>query len=435
VTARGSTPRVRLLILFLTVFIDLVGFGIVLPLLPIYADRFGASGVQIGILVLSYSGAQLLLGPVWGRLSDRFGRRPILVLGLVGSAVSYLLFAYAGTLAMLLLSRIMAGVWGANIPVAQAYVADITTPEERAGGMGLLGAAFGLGFIFGPALGGLMAPISPAAPGLAAAALCATNALLAIFFLPESLPRRARLRRTSTRGLGRPGVWVEAQLVFRSPRFLSILSLSFLFVAGFSVMHPVFPLFVQSRFGLDERAVGWLFAFMGLGSAVTQGAVVRKLVPRIGEDGMVRLSALPFVGGLLLMALAQNVGVLLVALTLLAFGFGGVLPALSSLLSRAAPDALQGSSLGIGQSVGALARMAGPLAGGLAWDVWGGGGPFFLGAGIVAVAALGVFVGPRWSVARPAPTPATAVAPAAASSSATPAASSTPRPEYPERTP
>lgn len=394
-TDQGSTPRVRLLILFLTVFIDLVGFGIVLPLLPIYADRFGASGMQIGILVLSYSAAQLLLGPIWGRLSDRVGRRPILVLGLVGSAFSYLLFAYADTLTALLVSRVMAGIWGANIPVAQAYVADITKPEERAGGMGLLGAAFGLGFIFGPALGGMLAPISPAAPGLAAAALCAVNAGLAIFLLPESLAKRDRLRRNSRRGIRDAGIIAEARLVFKSPRFLSVLTLSFLFVAGFSVMHPVFPLFVQSRFGLDARAVGWLFAFMGTISALTQGAVVRRLVPRIGEDGLVRLSALPFVAGLLVMAIAPGIWTLLFGLTLLAFGFGGVLPSLSSLLSKAAPEALQGSSLGIGQSVGALARMAGPLAGGVAWDVWGGGGPFFLGAGIVGVAALGVFLGPR----------------------------------------
>jgi MFS transporter, DHA1 family, tetracycline resistance protein len=386
VTGRRTPEKLRFFVLFLTVFIDLVGFGIVLPLLPIYADRFGASGLAIGVLVLSYSAAQLLLGPVWGRLSDRFGRRPILVVGLIGSALSYLLFAFAGSLGALLLSRIMAGVWGANIPVAQAYVADITRPEERAGGMGLLGAAFGLGFIFGPALGGMLAPLSPAAPGLAASALCAASALLALIWLPESSTRVARLRRAAER---RDSAG-EFSLLFRSPRLLSILALTFLFVAGFSVMHPVFPLFVQSRFGLDARAVGWLFAFMGTISALMQGLIVRRLAPRIGEEGLVRLSALPFVAGLLLIAVAPGLFTLLLGMTLLACGFGGVLPSLSSLLSRAAPEALQGGSLGVGQSVGALARMAGPLAGGIAWDVWGGGGPFFLGAALAGLGALGV---------------------------------------------
>ena len=163
-----TPPWVRLSILFLTVFVDLVGFGIVLPLLPLYADRFGASGTVVGVLVLSYSAAQLLFAPVWGRLSDRYGRRPILIIGLAGSTLSYLIFAYAGSVWILLLSRVMAGIGGANIPVAQAYIADVTPPERRAANMGLIGAAFGLGFIFGPVIGGLLAPISPELPGLAA---------------------------------------------------------------------------------------------------------------------------------------------------------------------------------------------------------------------------------------------------------------------------
>mgnify|MGYP001379730257 CR=1 FL=1 len=151
--------RRALLVLFLTVLLDLVGFGIVLPLLPFYADRFGASGTQVGLLITVYSVAQFFLAPIWGRLSDRVGRRPLLILGLMGSAVSYLVFAFADTLAILFLSRIMAGMGGATVPVAQAYIADITPPEKRAGNLGLIGAAFGLCFIFGPALGGVLAPL------------------------------------------------------------------------------------------------------------------------------------------------------------------------------------------------------------------------------------------------------------------------------------
>ncbi len=377
-------------ILFLTVFVDLVGFGIILPLLPFYADRFGASGTQIGVLVLSYSAAQFLLAPVWGRLSDRFGRRPILIVGLLGSAVSYLVFAYAGSITALLLSRIMAGVGGANIPVAQAYIADITPPEKRAGGMGLIGAAFGLGFIFGPAIGGILAPIAPEAPGLAAAALCFTNAILALFFLPESLSPEERAGRVdpAISFRDRPSRFQEARAIFQNPEFVKILGVSFLFTAAFSAIHPVFPLFAAERFGLDERGVGWLFAFMGTVSALMQGGVVRVLVPRVGEAGLVRLASIPFVLGLGGVGLAPSIPWLLVALFLLSVGFGGTLPSLVSLLSRSSSAAFQGGSLGVGQSVSALARIGGPLMGGAAWDLFGGPGPFLTGALVALAAAL-----------------------------------------------
>jgi len=387
-TSGGSPTWIRLTILFLTVFVDLVGFGIILPLLPFYADRFGASGVQIAVLVFSYSVAQLLLAPVWGRLSDRFGRRPILIVGLLGSAASYVVFAFAGSILALLVSRIMAGVGGANIPVAQAYIADITPPAKRAGGMGLIGAAFGLGFIFGPAIGGLLAPVAPEAPGLAAAGLCFANAILAMFLLPESLSPEERADRVRLRDPERISRLAELRAILRNPVFFQILLLSFLFTAAFSAMHPVFPLFASDRFGIDERGVGWIFTYLGTVSAIMQGGVVRFLAPRIGERGLIRLCSVPFVAGLLLIALAQSLPVLLVALALLAVGFGGTLPSLVSLLSRASPDEVQGGSLGVGQSVGALARIVGPLTGGLAWDLTGPSSPFVAGAILAALGAL-----------------------------------------------
>lgn len=392
-----KTPKLRLAILFLTVFVDLVGFGIVLPLLPFYADRFGASGLQIGVLVFSYSAAQLLFAPVWGRLSDRYGRRPILIIGLIGSAISYVIFAYAGSILALLLSRIMAGVGGANIPVAQAYIADITPPEKRAGGMGLIGAAFGLGFIFGPAIGGLLAPIAPEAPGLAAAALCALNAGLALFFLPESLSVAERGRRFVRRAVAAadaPSRLEQVRILLRDRAVVQILVLSFLFTAAFSSMHPVFPLFVDGRLGLGERGVGWLFTFLGTVSAIMQGGVVRALAPRIGELGLVRLCAIPFAAGLLLIGLAQNLAVILLGLTLLAVGFGGTLPSLVSLLSQAVPDDVQGGSLGIGQSVTAASRIFGPFMGGVMWDLAGPTSPFIAGSLLAGVAALGIFFSP-----------------------------------------
>jgi multidrug resistance protein len=361
-----------------------VGFGIVLPLLPFYADRFGATGTQVGLLITVYSIAQFFLAPVWGRLSDRVGRRPILILGLMGSAASYVVFGYAGSLTVLFLSRILAGIGGATVPVAQAYIADITPPEKRAGNLGLIGAAFGLGFIFGPALGGILAPISPEAPGLAAAALCFGNGVLAFFLLPESLSedeRQARAQKGKTLRLRDFGLALRNRVTAR------ILLLSFLFTAAFAAMQPTFPLFGAIRFGLDERHVGYLFAFLGTISAIVQGGLVRRLVPILGEARLIKISGVPFIAGLLTIAYAQSVGILLVGLALLAMGFGGTLPSIVSLLSRVAPPQLQGSVLGIGQSVGSLARIIGPTAAGVLYDLQGMEWPY-LGGAVVALAAL-----------------------------------------------
>ncbi len=365
---------------------DLVGFGIVLPLLPFYADRFGASGLEIGFLVTVYSLAQLFLAPVWGRLSDRHGRRPILLVGLVGSAISYVVFAYAGSLLVLFVSRIMAGVGGANVSVAQAYIADITPPEERAGNMGLIGAAFGLGFIFGPALGGVLAPVGWEAPGLAAAALCFGNAVLAFFLLPESLPEGDDAEESPSSAV--PVRLEDLRVALESPAVLRILGLSFFFVVAFSCMQPTFPLFGEARFGLAESTVGYLFAFLGLISAIMQGWLVRWLVPRMGEATLIRASALPFIGGLVLIAVAPSLPLLLGGLALLAVGFGGTLPSIHSLLSRVAPDELQGSVLGVGQSVSALARVVGPVVAGWSFDVLGIASPYLVAAGIAGIALL-----------------------------------------------
>jgi len=362
-----------------------VGFGIVLPLLPFYADRFGASGTQVGLLITVYSIAQFFLAPIWGRLSDRVGRRPILIFGLLGSAASYLVFAYANTLALLFISRIMAGIGGATVPVAQAYISDITPPEKRAGNLGLIGAAFGLGFIFGPALGGVLAPIAQEAPGLAAAALCFGNGVLAVFLLPESLSREEKEERD--RRLA-PISLRDFRIALTSPTTARILLLSFLFTIAFAAMQPTFPLFGSLRFGLNERSVGYLFAFLGTISAIMQGGLVRRLVPLLGETRLIQLSGLPFVVGLLAIAYAPSMGVLLVGLALLAVGFGGTLPSIVSLLSRVAPDQLQGSVLGIGQSVGSLARIVGPTLAGVVYDLRGVEWPYLVGAWVAGAALL-----------------------------------------------
>jgi len=279
----------------------------------------------------------------------------------------------------------MAGIGGATVPVAQAYIADITPPEKRAGNLGLIGAAFGLGFIFGPALGGILAPISAQAPGLAAAGLCLANGVLAFFLLPESLSKKEK----EERDLGRKPFRLEDFVIaIRSPITARILLLSFLFTAAFAAMQPTFPLFGAIRFGLDERHVGYLFAFLGTVSAIVQGGLVRRLVPVMGEVRLIQVSGLPFIAGLLAIAFAQSIGMLLLGLALLAMGFGGTLPSIASLLSRVAPSELQGSVLGIGQSVGSLARIIGPTLAGIVYDLRGITWPYLGGAWVAGAAFL-----------------------------------------------
>jgi DHA1 family tetracycline resistance protein-like MFS transporter len=294
-------------------------------------------------------------------------------------------FAFAGSLEILFLSRVMAGIGGATVPVAQAYIADITPPERRAGNLGLIGAAFGLGFIFGPALGGFLAPISVQAPGLAAAALCLGNGILALFLLPESLSESERDARAMGR---RPFRTRDLGLAVRDPATARILLLSFLFTLAFSAMQPTFPLFGAIRFGLQERNVGYLFAFLGTVSAIVQGGLVRKLVPVLGEARLIQISGMPFIAGLLAIAYAHSIGLLLLGLALLAFGFGGTLPSIVSLLSRVAPSELHGSVLGIGQSVGSLARIIGPTLAGIVYDLRGIAWPYLGGAWVAGVAML-----------------------------------------------
>jgi multidrug resistance protein len=379
----GTSGR-RLPLLFLTVFVDLVGFGIVLPLLPLYADRFGASGFTIGLLVTIYSVAQFFMAPIWGRLSDRYGRRPILLLGLIGSGLAYLVFAWAGSLTMLFVSRILAGIGGSTIPVAEAYIADITPPEKRAGNLGLIGAAFGLGFTVGPALGGITSSISQAAPGYLAAALCLTNAALAAAYLPET-------RRAAPQAPRKPGWAFTAEglgAALRAPALRQVLGLYFLFTVGFAVIQPTLSLFGAARFGLDAREVGYLFAFLGLVSAIMQGGLVRRLVPRVGEVRLIRICGIPFAIGLLIMAWAPSLPWALAGLTLLAIGYGGTLPSVLGLVSRVAPPGLQGGVLGVGQSVGSLGRIVGPAAAGAALDL-STALPYVLGAAVALLGTVG----------------------------------------------
>ncbi len=325
---QGGSPlrpagRSALAVLFLVVFLDLVGFGIVIPLLPLYAERFGAGAMEVTWLVAVFSLMQFFFAPWWGALSDRVGRRPVLLAGLFGSALSYLGFGLAGSLTALFLARAVAGLMGATVGVAQAYIADITSPEERARGMGLIGAAFGLGFIFGPVIGGALSRFGPSVPFYAAGTLALANGLWALARLPESLPRSER-REQPERGLGPRLRSLSSAL--RIPRLRSLLLAFFLFTLAFAAMEAVLSLWADRRWSFSPAEVAYAFAYLGVVTTLTQGALVGRLVRRLGERRVATVGTSFFAAGLLGIPFAPSLPLLALAGALLAFGQGTASP-------------------------------------------------------------------------------------------------------------
>jgi MFS family permease len=320
------TSRLALGIIFLTVFLDLVGFGIVLPLLPFYAGEMGATPFVVGLIIASYSGMQFLFAPIWGALSDRFGRRPLLLVGLFGSAASYVVFGLAQSLGVLLLSRVIAGIMGANIPVAQAYIADSTHVEQRARGMGLIGAAFGLGFIFGPAIGGGLSRWGYGIPGFVAAGLSLAAALAAWLWLPESLASQHRVRD----GLGAmsaiTGRSRAAVRVLRRKRLRAPIAVFFLGTMGFAGFTTIFPLFLEKPLGLTALYAGGMFALVGVVSAGVQGVLIGPVVERHGEQATAVLGGLLLAAGIVAMGLLQSTGATMVCLLAVGLGWGFLAP-------------------------------------------------------------------------------------------------------------
>ncbi len=295
-----SRARSPLFVLFLTVFIDMVGFGIIIPVLPLYAEHFHASPVAIGWLTGIYSGMQIIFTPILGKLSDRFGRRPILMLSLAGTAVGFALMGMAHTLLLLFVARIIAGITGGNISIPQAYIADVTTPETRSKWMGMIGAAFGLGFTFGPMIGGIMSRISYSAPFYFAAALAVANVVLLYFILPESLPKEHRAK---------PHEDAPIAEVFRHGSgwmFGIVVATYFFLIAGFAIMTTLFALFTEKRLGYDAHANGYLFGFIGIMTVIVQGGLIGRLVKMFGEIPLARTGLLITAAALALMPFVRQ---------------------------------------------------------------------------------------------------------------------------------
>ncbi len=377
---RGTKPT-----LFLAILLDLIGFGMILPILPFYAEAFQAGPLTIGAIFASYSLAQLVFAPFLGRLSDRFGRRPLMLASIAGSVAAHLLFAAAANVAMLVVARSLAGIAAANYGIAQAYLADVTPPAERSRAMGLVGAAFGLGFVIGPALGGALARFGIAAVPYTAAALSACNLVMAFAALRESLPAAARRQASVTALVD----LASLRALWRDVRLRNLMLLFFLVMFCFSIMEATLALFCQARFGYGARATSLLFTYVGVVLVVVQGGLLGWLVRSFGDrrliGGGIALMAL----GLLLLPLPPSATWLLVPLGLLAAGSGMHNPSLLALLSRLSPAGAQGETIGVSRSAGALARVAGPLAGTWLFGAGGAASPFWTAGGLMVV-ALGI---------------------------------------------
>jgi MFS family permease len=375
-----------ILVIFMTVFIDLIGFGIVMPLLPLYGKQFGANGSMIGLIIASFSVMQFVFSPIWGRLSDRVGRRPVLLISLTGGAVSYALFTVASTMRgfsglwLLLASRAFAGICGGNINVAQAYIADITPAENRSARMGLIGMAFGLGFIFGPVIGSFSARFGPAMPGLVATLLCSSNLLLASLILPESL------RPQSEHATPRPRLsqWVHT---LQQTHIRLLIFLFFLATFCFACYETTLALLVNLTFHFDTEHVGFLFAFGGIISAMIQGGLIKRLVTLMGEPRLIMLSF--FITGLsfALLPFARTLTGLFIALALLAIGSSINRPPTFGLISILTPAHEQGANLGVAQSAGSLSRIVGPIFAGSLFQIHPAL-PYLITGGIAVVAGI-----------------------------------------------
>jgi DHA1 family tetracycline resistance protein-like MFS transporter len=353
--------RSPLLVIFITVFIDLIGFGIVIPVLPFYVEgtKFNASARAVGLLFASYSVMQLIFTPILGRLSDKYGRRPILFLSLLGTSLGFLIFGLATTLPMLFAGRMIDGITGGNISTAQAYIADVTTPENRAKGMGMIGAAFGMGFIFGPAIGGILSRWGISVPFFFAAALSLANATLLYFVLPETVTPDHPARASAATGR-----WSQLAQALKQSQLAFVLAIYFLFIVAFSIMTASFALFTMFRFGYDAHSTGWLFVYVGIIGALIQGGLIGKLVKRFGELPLVVTGALLFAASLFAIPFTgPHTGLWSLLIVGATFSIGNSLatPSLTGLASKSVGRGEQGGVLGVTQSVASLARTVGPL--------------------------------------------------------------------------
>lgn len=378
--------------IFLTVLIDLLSFGLVIPDIQLRGEKLGASGTVLGMLIASFSVAQFLTAPYLGRLSDRIGRRKILLVTTSLAVLSYLTYAHAVAIWVMMAARILSGIAGANLGVAYAYIADVTKPEERAKSMGLIGAAFGIGFIFGPPVGAMLVDAghgSPLVLGYVAAGLSLINWLYIYFYLQESLKpgsHEAEKRAASFKNFVR---------AFQIPGLALLLAMFFGTNFGFSNLESTFFRLSVHSYGLSQQQTAYVLGYVGVVSAVMQGGVVRIVVPLLGEVNLLRFAYFCQVPALAILPFAHPWIPMLGVCLIMGIGGGLSQPSLASLISRNAPGDMQGGIFGVTQALGAMARTLGPIMGNTLFDIkpWL---PYVVGAGIVFVPMIG-----SWSIREP----------------------------------
>lgn len=372
-----------LITIFLIVFIDLLGFGIILPLLPYIAERYQATPLTIGILSAAYSLFQLISSPILGRLSDRFGRKKLLIISQIGSALGYLLLGLAGSLPLLFLSRIIDGITGGNISIAQAYIADVTTKENRAQGMGLIGAAFGLGFIFGPAIGGALSKISYSAPAYFATAISLLTVVTTVFLLKETVNEKKAITSKRTKIS-----FSELKKILSTYPIGLLIFIFFFLNTAFSIMQGNFALWTQKTFNFDPGQNGWFFTYIGILAVTIQMQVLPRVVKKYHETKILTASLIFMFLGLILIPLSRHPDFLYVALFFLPLGNGLANPTVQAMASENVPKEEYGGTLGILQSAGSFGRILGPIIGGEIFQTFGKDQAFYFSGSIILIALI-----------------------------------------------
>jgi multidrug resistance protein len=370
-------------IIWTTVALDLVGFGIIVPILGRYAERFGANGLQVGLMFASFSVAQMVFAPILGRISDKVGRKPVIVFSLIGTAVGSFVTGAAGALWVLFLGRILDGASGASVAVAQGAVADIAPPEQRARLMGMLGAAFGVGFVVGPALGGLAALGGPHVPFYLAGSIAAVNAIAAMIRLPETKPDTSHITEKHQRGTA------------LSPALKRFALVGFLSMLGFAGFEATFSIWGEKQFGFTEGSASIVFVFVGVTLVAVQGGLIGPLTQRLGSRKLLRIGLSLVAVGLLLLGVTTTWPMLFVALFLLSLGQGMSGPSGSALVAELAPVERRGEAIGYQQSTAAFGRVAGPVMAGALFDHVGINSQFLVSGILIMVAVASV-----WSITR-----------------------------------
>ena len=370
-------------VVVMTLFIDATGFGMIIPLLPFYTETFQAGSAALGVLIASFPLMQFIFSPILGRISDNVGRKPVLVISILTSAASFILFAVANSFFILLLSRIVAGL-ATETAVAQAYIADITSKKERASGIGKVGAAHGAGFIIGPAIGGTLSVYGFSAPGLAAVFLTVLNLLFVLFFLPESLPQKDSILQMVTNS--NDGFLRKLLDAFSKPLIGTVLVVFFIVFLAWSAIPVIMPLLGVIFFGFGSVEMSYFFIYMGTIQIVWQGVLIGRLTEKIGEEKLIAFGPLLLMLGIFLMPLIPNIVVFVFSLTMISLGAGMMRTVVPSFISKISPANEQGGILGVTNGVASIARVPGPLIGGYLFEFAGLAAPFFASAAMLIVA-------------------------------------------------